>query len=197
MAINILEIIKKNLGLPQLKKVDPNTQAVLLTEKEKEHRLMQAIAPAAVAGLYDCARSEEGLNFLAGSKTTPDWLDLMFARNAPEVIQRIAIYTNNSIYAVHTHFNAVAAEAVKILRQAATQHERRISIRHIAGLQRDFFLPYLPAELKIGLLLEDNTMDDRTNKMEGPVSTLMHKIEKMITGQENRQEATRKRDEKM
>ena len=198
MAINILEELKKSLSLPELKKVDPNTQAVKInSDEEKEHRLVQAIAPAAVAGLYDCVRSEEGLDFLTSNKSTPDWLELIFAKNAPEVKQRLAFYSDNSIDAVKTHFNAVAAEAVKILRNAATENERRTSIRSIMGTQRDFFLPYLPAELKIGLLLEDTTLDDRTNKMEGPVSSLMHKIETMITGQESKEDANKKRDEKM
>jgi hypothetical protein len=196
MAINILEEIIKNLGLPPLKKVDPNTQAVGNTDKEKEHHLMQAIVPTAVAGLYDCVRSEEGLDFLTGNKSTSDWLQLFFA-NAPEVKERLALYSDNSNDAVQTHFNAVAAEAVKILRNAATENERRSSIRNIMGTQRDFFLPYLPAELKIGLLLEDTTLDDRTNKMQGPVSSLMHKIETMVTGQESQKDADRKRDEKM
>lgn len=198
MAINILEEIIKNLGLPPLKKVDPNTQAVIITtDKEKEHRLVQSIAPAAVAGLYDCVRSEEGLDFLTGNKSSPDWLQLFFAKNASEVKERLALYSDNSNDAVQTHFNAMAAEAVKILRNAATENERRSSIRNIVGTQRDFFLPYLPGELKIGLLLEDTTLDDRTNKMEGPVSSLMHKIETMITGQESQKDADQKRDNKM
>ena len=198
MSINILEELRKNLGLPELKKVDPNTQAVKInTDKEKEHRLIQAIAPTVVAGLYDCIRSEEGLDFLAGNKTTPDWLELFFGKNAPEVKERLALYADNSNDAIQTHFNAVAFEAVKILRNAASEAEHRKSIRDIMGTQRDLFLPYLPAELKIGILLEDTTLDDRTNKMEGPVSTLMHKIETMITGQESKEDANRKRDEKM
>ncbi len=198
MAINILEEIIKNLGLPALKKVDPNTQTVLIKEDQlKEHRLMQGIAPAAVAGLYDCVRSEEGLNFLTGNKSSLDWLQLFFTKNAPEVKERLALYSDNSKDAVQTHFNAVAAEAVKILRNAASEIDRRFSIRNIVGNQRDFFLLYLPAELKIGSLLEDTTLDDRTNKMEGPVSSLMHKIEKMVTGQESQEDANRKRDEKM
>ncbi len=198
MAINILEELRKNLGMPALKKVDPNTQEVAITsDKEKENKLMQAIVPAAVAGMYDCARSEEGLNFLAGTSSTPDWLTLLFAKNAPEVKERLATYSDNTTYAVQTHFNSVAAEAVKILRNAATENDRRISIRNIAGAQRDWFLPYLPAELRIGKLLDDTTLDDRTNKMEGPVSTFMHKIETMITGQESVEDANKKRDEKM
>ena len=198
MSINILEELRKNVGMPPLKKVDPNTQEVKLTsDKEKENKLMQAIMPTVVAGMYDCARSEEGLDFLAGNSSTPDWLTLLFEKNAAEVKERLAHYSNNTIYAVQTHFNSVATEAVKILRSAANEKDRRVSIRNIAGAQRDWFLPYLPAELRIGKLLDDNTMDDRTNKMEGPVSTFMHKIETMITGQESVEDANKKRDEKM
>ncbi len=198
MSINILEELRKNVGMPPLIKVDPNTQEVKITsDKEKENKLMQAIVPTAVAGIYDCARSEEGLDFLAGASTTPDWLTLLFGKNAPEVKERLATYSDNTSYSVQTHFNSVATEAVKILRNAATENDRRVSIRNIAGTQRDWFLPYLPAELHIGKLLDDNTMDDRTNKMEGPVSTFMHKIETMLTGQESKEDANRKRDEKM
>ena len=198
MAINILEELRKNLGMEPLLKVDPNTLVVKVTsDKEKENKLMQAILPAVVAGLYDCIRSEEGLNFLAGTSTTHDWLTLFFANNAAEVKQRLAQYSDNTEDAVQTHFNSVAAEGTKIVRANATEVDRNVSIRNIVGTQRDFFLPYLPAELKIGLLLEDTTLDDRTNKMEGPVSSLMHKIETMLTGQESKEEANRKRDEKM
>ena len=198
MSINILEQLIKNVSMPALIKVDPNTQEVKpIADNEKENKLMQAIVPTAVAGVYDCARSEEGLDFLAGTSTTTDWLNLLFAKNAPEVRERLATYADNTTYAVQTHFNSVAAEAVQILRNAATENDRRISIRNIAGAQRDLFLPYLPAELRIGKLLDDNTMDDRTNKMEGPVSSFMHKIETMLTGQESKEDANKKRDEKM
>lgn len=198
MSVNLLEELRKSLNLPPVKKVDPNTQEVeVKTDQEKEHKLIQAIAPSAVAGIYDAARSEEGLDFLAGTSSSPDWLSLLFGNNSNEVKSRIAAYTNNSEDSVQTHFNSVAAEAVKILRANATGDDKRISVRDIAGSQRDLFLPYLPAELRIGTLLEDNTMDDRMNKMEGPVSSLMHKVETIFTGQESQEDANKKRDEKM
>ena len=198
MSVNILEELRKNVGMQALIKVDPNTQAVKVTsDDEKENRLMQAIVPAVVAGLYDCARSEEGLDFLAGTASTPDWLTLLFANNAPEVKERLVAYSDNSGDAVQTHFNSVAAEGAKILRTEASENDRRVSIREIAGAQRDLFLPYLPAELHIGKLLGDETMDDRTNKMVGPVSSFMHKIETLLTGQESKEDANRERDEKM
>ena len=198
MAINIIEQLTQNLGLPALKKVDPNTQQVeLKITKENEHKLVQAIVPTVVAGLYDCVRSEEGLDFLAGSGTTMDWLVLLFAKNATEVKNRLVNYSDNTPEAVQTHFNMVAAEAVKIIRAAAKETDRRISIRNIATGQRDIFLPYLPAALNIGSMLEDNTMDDRTNKMKGPVSSFMHKIETLLTGQESKEEANKTRNDKM
>jgi hypothetical protein len=198
MSINILEELRKNVGMPPLIKVDPNTQTVIVTtEKEKENKLMQAVVPAVVAGLYDCARSEEGLDFLAGTSSTPDWIQLLFSKNASEVKQRLAVYSDNSLDAVQTHFNSVAAEGVKILRSAAANPDKRVSIRNITAAQRDLFLPYLPAALRIGTLLEDNTLDDRTNKMEGPVSTIMHKIETILTGNESIIDANKKRDDRM
>jgi len=197
MSVNLLEELKKRLDLPDIKKVDPNSQQVeVKTEKEKEFRLTQAIVPAAVAGVYDCARSEKGLAFLAGNDTPPDWLTLFFGNNADGVLKNLENYTGNSAESIRTHFNSVSAEAVKILREHAAGEDRQASIRNIAGMQRKLFLPYLPAELHIGALLEDETMDDRMNKMEGPVSGFMHRVEN-IFGRESRDEANKKRDAKM
>lgn len=198
MSVNILGELIKKLNLPALKKVDPNTQQVeVKTEEEREHKLIQAIAPAVVAGIYDGARSEEGLSFLAGDAVSPDWLSLLFGKNANGVKQRIADYTHNSEDAIHTHFNTMAATAVGILRKNATGDDKKVSVRNLAGSQRDWFLPYLPAELKIGSLLEDDTLDDRMNKMEGPVSSFMHKVETVFTGQESKESADRERDKNM
>jgi hypothetical protein len=198
MAINLLETVRKNLGIPELKKVDPNTQQVVVkTNEEKESRLMQSLIPTALAGIYDCVRSEEGLNFLAGAASHPDWISLLFGKNEAEMKQRLAAYSGTTTDFVQSHFNMVATETVKVLRENAKGDDRKKAIRALAGSQRDLILPYLPAELKAGWLLEDETMDDRTNKMEGPVSTLMHKIETAITGQESKEDADKKRDAKM
>ena len=197
MSINLMEELKKRLNLPDLKKVDPNSQQVeVKTEKEKEFRLTQALVPAAVAGVYDCARSEKGLDFLAGTESSPDYLSHFFGNNAPELLKNLENYTGNSPDAVHTHFNSIAAETVAILRENASGNDKKASIRNISGMQRKLFLPYLPAELRIGSLLEDETMDDRMNKMDGPVSGFMHRVENVF-GRESREEANRKRDSKM
>jgi hypothetical protein len=198
MAIDLLETVGKNLGISELKKVDPNTQKVeVKTDEERESRLMQSLVPAAMAGIYDSVRSEEGLDFLASGKNHPDWLSLLFGPNANEMKQRLAEYSGTTEPFVQTHFNSVAAEAAKVLRENAKGDDIKKAIRDTAGSQRDLILPYLPAELRTGLLLQDNTMDDRTNKMEGPLSSFMHKIETSFTGQESEEAANKNRDEKM
>jgi hypothetical protein len=48
--------------------------------------------------------------------------------------------------------------------------------------QRHHILVYLPASLQLGELLNDSGMDDQTNKMEGPISNLVHNIENKFSG---------------
>ena len=42
--------------------------------------------------------------------------------------------------------------------------------------QKNNILLYLPAALNMGDLLHDASLDDNTNKMEGPISSLMQSI---------------------
>jgi hypothetical protein len=39
-------------------------------------------------------------------------------------------------------------------------------------------LLYLPPSLDLGTIFKNNNLDDRTGKMEGPISSLMHSVEK-------------------
>jgi hypothetical protein len=36
--------------------------------------------------------------------------------------------------------------------------------------------------MQLGDLLKDDSLDDRTNKMEGPISNMMHNIENKLSG---------------
>lgn len=48
----------------------------------------------------------------------------------------------------------------------------------IVAQNKPDILMYLPPSLELGTILRNNNLDDRTGKMEGPVSSLMHKMEK-------------------
>ena len=56
-----------------------------------------------------------------------------------------------------------------------------IAIMNFFTNQRTNILKHLPPELHGGELLNDPAMDDRTNKMEGPMSGMMHGIEKIFS----------------
>jgi hypothetical protein len=59
-------------------------------------------------------------------------------------------------------------------------------VRNYMNSQRHNILVYLPAALNIGDVLNDEGLDDKTNKMEGPVSNFMHKIENTLSGGGNK-----------
>lgn len=70
-----------------------------------------------------------------------------------------------------------AQSAVNILNEDLPNQDGK-SIKKYFTRQRNNILQHLPADIKIGNILNDNTLDDRTNKMAGPLSGLMHTIEK-------------------
>ncbi len=198
MSINILHSLLNSLGVHELEKIDPNTQASPHNANEvKSNVIMQAIAPTAVAGIYDAARSETGLDFLASKDTSDNYLQLLFGSNTNAITQQIAAYANIDTATTITQFNTCAAEAIHILRANATETDKRTSIKNIASAQRPFFAPYLPAQIQAGKLLGDDSLDDNTNKMQGPVSTLLHKVENFLSGQESKEHADKIKNERM
>ena len=61
------------------------------------------------------------------------------------------------------------------------KHQDAKSLINFFTNQRTQILTRLPAALNMGELLQDSTIDDQTNKMEGPMSGLMHGIEKIFS----------------
>ena len=59
--------------------------------------------------------------------------------------------------------------------------------------QKNNILLYLPAVLNIGELLNDSTLDDKTNKMEGPLSSLMQNIGCLLYTSPSPRDRTRSR----
>ena len=183
MANNIIESIQANLGLAPLTKVDPNIQEA----KDKQtnsgpEKLNQAAIPTVVAGIYRLTRTDEGCAVIQGSSNADSWLDAIFEGNKAEVVEKVAHYANVPRDQASPVMESAAAEAISIIRndKSATGTDAK-SLREYMSQQRHNVLVYLPAAMQIGDLLNDNSMDDRTNKMEGPISNLMHKIENSLS----------------
>ena len=177
MSINLLETIQQNLGYPALQKIDPNTQQVVADEKTPdEHKFSQAAIPAVLTGLYKYVQSDEGAeDFLRGDNSS-NWAGKIFSDNKKEAIQIISAYAKQSNQNPVAKMNAIADEAVKVVKGNLPGDASAKEVKLFFNNQKNNILLYLPAGLNMGDLLHDTTLDDKTNKMEGPISSLMQSM---------------------
>ena len=179
MATNILEAIQKNLGYPPLKKVDPNTQELKdAREMTPDQKLAQSAIPAVLAALIKFSDSNEGINMISGNESK-DWLSVIYHGKENEAIKKIADYAGVPADVTERHMENISDEAVKIVRETV-KNPNPEKLRSYMNSQRHNILAHLPAALQMGDLLNEETFDDRTNKMEGPVSGFLHRIENII-----------------
>lgn len=177
MSINLLETIQQRLGYPALHKIDPNTQQVSADEKTAaEDKFSQAAIPAVLTALYNYAQSDEGAEEILRGVTSPNWAGKIFEGKKKEAIQAISAYSNQSTEGSLAKMNAIANEAVKVVTENVPADAGIKEVKLFFSHQRTTILLYLPAELNMGALLHDTTLDDKTNKMEGPVSSFVKNI---------------------
>ncbi len=182
MSINLLETVQQNLGYPALHKIDPNTQQVTADDKTPgEDKFSQAAIPAVLTGLYKYVQSDEGAAEFLKADHSMNWVGKIFDDNRKEAIQTILAYAKQSDEEPLTKMNAIANEAVKVVKENLPAEAGIKDVKVFFSNQRNHILLYLPAALNMGELLHDTTLDDNTNKMEGPVSSLMQSIGSAFT----------------
>jgi hypothetical protein len=180
---NLVEIIQKNLGYPALFKVDPNTQDIKKEEKSfGTNSLAQAAIPAVLCGLF---------NYILQPGTEDNrldengkWLPRIFGNKADEIVDRVATYAGTSSLDTKGEMEHIASEAVRLIKGSIETGGQAATTRDFSVVHKDDALLYLPAALQTGVLLDNNGLDDRTHKMEGPISSLMHRLEKQFSGAE-------------
>ncbi len=182
MANNIIETIQRNLGLPALEKIDPNIQET----KEKflrssQEKLAQAAIPAVLTALYKFTRTDEGCKTIISNNDHTDWLGTFFEGNEKSAVEKVAQYAGVTSGEAEAVMENIADESVRVLKNSLKTKSPVESIRPFMDDQRHHILVYLPAAMKMGDILNDETLDDRTNKMEGPVSGFMHRIENILS----------------
>jgi hypothetical protein len=183
MAENIVDVIQQDLGFPALHKVDPNIQDVENNNSlNSVEKLAQAAIPAVLAGFFKFTRTDKGCNYILAGGGQKDWLDIIFDDKKDLVVEKIAHYSGIAADEVAINMEDIAKEAVIIIHEAPGEKPTAEKIRSYLSDQRHHILVYLPASLQLGEMLNDNAMDDQTNKMEGPVSNLVHSIENKFSG---------------
>jgi hypothetical protein len=189
MTSNIIDTIQEKLGLGKIQKIDPNTQEPV----HNEHSLAQAAIPTVLLGLYKYGSTEIGADEIL-HRDNEDWLSVFFGSNKQEAVHKVASYTGTEDNETANDMNRIAREAVHLLREEAPSNASPSQAKAYIQGQRSDILKRLPAELQIGDLLNDNTLDDRTNKMEGPMSNHMHFLEKLFSGGNTEDQKIDKRD---
>lgn len=183
MSTTLVEFIQIKLGYPALHKVDPVDHEV------KEHsdptgrqRLAQAAVPAVLASLYKFARTEDGSRKILATEEQVSWLDTILKNKEFRAVDKVAHYAGVSIPEAEEHMKLIAMEAVQAIRESVAHNRTPEAVKKYMSDQRHSILVYLPAAMQLGRLLDDDSLDDRTNKMEGPISNLMHSIENKFSG---------------
>jgi hypothetical protein len=179
MVTNIVEAIQQKLGYQPLKKVDPNTQEIKEANKmSAEEKLPQAAIPAVLAAMIKYSDSKDGVTLLSANENS-DWLQTIYCGKEGEVVTKVADYAGVSADEARTQMENIAREGVYIARDVVKTPDPE-KLRSFMNSQRHSILSHLPAAMKLGDVLNEETFDDRTNKMEGPVSSFLHRIEDIL-----------------
>ena len=177
MSINLLETVQRNLGYPPLHKIDPNTQVVEEeTQTPGEHKSSQAAIPAVLTALYKYVQTDEGAAEALRGDSSTNWVNKIFQDNKNAVAQIISSYASQQGDYPIVKMNEIANETISVMKENLPANADIKQVKLFFSNQRNNILLYLPEALHMGDLLHDDTLDDNTNKMEGPVSSLMRNI---------------------
>lgn len=175
--MNVTETITQEMGYPKLLKIDPNTQHVKQEgAAHPEERFSQAAVPAVLIGLYKYTLTDPGATAVLSGGNSSNWVKEIFPGYNHEAVKRVAHYAGDGEAETEEKMNAIADKAVAIIRQQVGPAAKIIDVKNFMAAQRPNIFPFLPADLHIGELVDDPTIDDKTNKMEGPISSFMHKV---------------------
>jgi hypothetical protein len=97
------------------------------------------------------------------------------------VVQRVASYATVAAPVAEDTMDLVADECLRFVRNELGSTLTPENLQLYFASQRQSILSHLPEDLQMGELLNDSTMDDRTNKMEGPISGLAQSIQNLFS----------------
>jgi len=197
MAINIVEAIQARLGTRSINKIDVNATHQSETQHPaKTDEGMQAAAAAVLVALYRYGKTDEGAATLAAGGNR-NWLQTIFVNKEEVAIDRVSKYSANAIDDCRNVMTEIADESIQEVHRNVGNDATPEKVKTYISSQRHNILSYLPAELEMGKLLDDPVLDDRTNKMEGPVSSFLHWIEDFMSPDGRTDEAAFSRKDEM
>ena len=189
MAESLVQAIENKLGIQSLAKVDPNTQDVKGDDtSHSKHNLDQAALPAVLAGLYKYSLTDAAAGSIL-SENSSNWVNTFFGDNTNAISEHVAEYAGTTTEEAVQRMDTIAGEAANVIRENVKDNADADGVHQYLLKQRQEILLYLPAELRLGDMLGDNTLDDRTKKMEGPVSSFLQKLGNIFNSTEKTPES--------
>lgn len=182
MAHNLIQAVQRHLAYAHLERESPNAQK-LTNQATTCHpeKLDQACISAVLAGIYQFTREEDDAAKLMNPKLRPTWLEVIFWQYPMKLQSKIIDYTGCQAHLIRQRLYAVAEKAVMEIRQAVGPKGTGRDIKTYMTNQRMAILSRLPSGLEVGTILNNNSLDDATNKMHGPFSDFMHWVETYLS----------------
>ena len=177
MSTNIVTTVQENLQYQPLKKIDPNTEQVIDQQNSgNSHSFGQAAIPALLAGLSQYVQSDDGASDFLHNVHSGNWIQQIFGGRQDKVVQAISNFSPHSNEDYYMEMEAIAGEIVKVTKEQLPANATIKDIKDFFQNEKANFLSYLLPELKVGVMLDNDSIDDKTHKMEGPVSGLIQSI---------------------
>jgi hypothetical protein len=184
MSVDLIKILAQKQGIAALPVVDPNTQEISATSEVYTDKLAQAAIPSILTGIYTYSRDVHKADTVLTNGFVDEWERKLFGDNLDNVKKEVADYAGVSVEEADVKMKDIFMQAIDAIKETVPD-EDGAAVKKLFTDQRTNILSHLPAAIGIGKLLNDNSLDDRTNKMHGPVSDLMHSIEKAFSGSQN------------
>jgi hypothetical protein len=177
LFMNIIETIQKNLGFDALKKIDPNTQETVGTDTVMGNSAVaQAGIPAILLGIFNKLEEQPDVNML--QTESGNLLENIFGKSSASLIQQVENYSKVRDKHIAQQLEHIASESLRVVKEGIGEPADEAQVRKFVAKNKPETLLYLPPSLELGTLLKNNNLDDRTGKMEGPVSTFLRSVEK-------------------
>lgn len=185
MATNLVESVQQKLNIDELQKIDPDTGNTIDNGKPV-NRFYQLAIPAVLTGLYSFTRLDDKNKDLLkmGSGTV---LSAVFGDYKNTVVSKIANASGTPVPEATEKLEEVGTAAIGVVKENLSENPQDDDVKKFFTGQRHTILSYLDPSLQLGKYMQDDTIDDSTNKMEGPVSNLIQNIGQIFSGSGNDQ----------
>ena len=185
MAINLVESVQQKLNIEELQKIDPDTGKAIDNDKPVNDFYQLAI-PAILTGLYSFTRLDDRNKALL-QMSPGTVLSSVFGDYKNTIVSKIADVSGTPVSETNEKLEQIGTTSIDVVRENLSKEPLDSDMKKFFTGQRHNILSYLDPSLQLGKYMQDDTIDDSTNKMEGPVSNLIQNIGQIFSGSGNDQ----------